>query len=257
MLSFVAQCQAWLSKSPEAMSYLINERHLTPETILDAKLGFFPEKANYVKLENYPVELQKLRGRIVVPIFEEFGKIVGFAGRCPDKDVKGWWNTCFAKSSTLYGFDSARKSIYEKNKGYVFEGYFDRIALSQYGLTNSVAAMSTNLGVRRIGLLARYCDRLCICFDTDQNDSGLLGMFRTLADMYAIGIGRQPSTWQLTTMKLPVKIDPDEYVQMYGLDAFLTLEKPIGEDLLKKAEQAYIQLRWRMKERQTKEKNET
>jgi DNA primase len=252
MLSFVTQCQAWLSESPEAMSYLAKERLLTPETILEAKLGFFPKNANYIKLENYPIELERLRGRIVVPIFSEFGTIVGFAGRVPDKSVKGWWNTRFMKSSILYGFNDARKSIYEKNKGYVFEGYFDHIALSQHGLTNSVAAMSTNLGVRRIGLLARYCDRLCICFDTDQNDSGLLGMFRTLDDMYAIGIGMQPSTWQLTTIQLPVKIDPDEYVEQYGLDAFLALEKPIGEDLLKNAEKAYTQLKWRMRERQNK-----
>ena len=109
------------------------------------------------------------------------------------------------------------------------------------------------LGVRRIGLLARYCDNICICFDTDQNDAGLLGLFRTLADMYAIGIGMQPSTWKLTTIHLPVKVDPDEYIEQYGLESFLALEIPIGEDLLKNAENAYTQLKWRMKERQNKE----
>jgi DNA primase catalytic core len=253
MLSFMTQCQNWLSQSPEAMTYLTSERFLTSATIANAKIGFFPPKANYVQQDGFPPELERLRGRIVVPVFSEFGKLVGFAGRMPNPSVKGWWNTRFVKSSHLYGFNEARKAVFQNNKAYLFEGYFDGIVLKQSGLGNSVVAMGTNLGLRRIGLLARYCDKICICFDTDQNDAGLLGMFRTLADMYAIGIGMQPSTWELTTIQLPVKVDPDEYVIQNGLDAFLNLEKPIGEDLLKKAEQAYMQLKWRMKDRQNKE----
>lgn len=253
MLSFMTQCQSWLAQSPVALAYLTEKRFLTLDTIFNDKIGFFPSDANYVHQDGFPPELERLRGRIVVPIFSEFGKLVGFAGRIPDTSVKGWWNTCFVKSSHLYGFDKARKSIYRTNKAYLFEGYFDRIILNQYGLTNSVGAMGTNLGVRRIGLLARYCDNICICFDTDQNDAGLLGLFRTLADMYAIGIGMQPSTWKLTTIHLPVKVDPDEYIEQYGLESFLALEIPIGEDLLKNAENAYTQLKWRMKERQNKE----
>jgi len=249
----MTQCQDWLLRSPEAMEYLTKERLLTMDTISSSKIGFFPARANYIFQNDNPKELEKLRGRIVVPIFSEFSQIVGFAGRIPDPSVKGWWNTKFIKSSHLYGFNEARQSIYTKNKGYLFEGYFDKIALKQAGLTNSVAAMGTNLGIRRIGLLARYCDRMCVCFDTDQNDAGLLGLFRTLADMYSVGIGMQPTTWELTTIQLPVKVDPDEYVAKYGLDAFLSLERPIGEELLEKAEQAYTQLKWRIKDRQARE----
>lgn len=256
MLSFVSQCQEWLSQSPEAMSYL-DGRNLTAATIAAVRLGYFPKKARFTPDEGDSPELirqlEKLRGRVIVPVFSEFGKVVGIAGRIPDPAVKGWWNTSFSKASHLYGFDLARKSIYDHNKGYIFEGYFDKIMMGQHGLENSVAAMSTNVGVRRIGLMARYCDRLCICFDTDQNDSGLLGMFRTLADMYAIGIGRQPSSWKLTMIQLPMRVDPDEFVCQYGLDAFLALEKPLSEDLLKNAEKAHEQLKWRMKDRKSKE----
>ena len=232
----------------DAMAYL-KGRGMTEATISEFKIGYFPKQTKFISEVNNQPELNKLRGRIIVPIFSEFGKIVGIAGRVPDASVKGWWNTSFSKSSHLYGFNVARKAMYDQNKGYIFEGYFDRIMLAQYGLTNSVGAMSTNVGVRRIGLMARYCDRLCICFDTDQNDSGLLGMFRTLADMYAIGIGRQPSTWELTMIQLPVKVDPDEFVCQFGLNAFLALEKPLSEDLLKNAEKAHAQLKWRMAER--------
>lgn len=253
MLSFLNQCQEWLSQSPNAMAYLTEERLLTPETIQENKIGFFPKRANYSINDDLPEEIEHLRGRIVVPIFSEFGKIVGFAGRVPDPQVKGWWNTRFTKSSVLYGFESSRKEIYLQNKAYLFEGYFDKIAMVQHGLLNSVAAMGTNLGVKRIGLLARYCDRICVCFDTDQNDAGLLGLLRTLADMYALGICMQPSTWQLTTVQLPVKVDPDEYISKYGLDSFLSLEKPFSEEQLKMAEQAYTQLKWRINERRKME----
>ena len=254
MLSFMSYCQEWLSKTPEAISYLKNNRKLTDASIKEFQIGYLPKYANITPetITQHP-ELVRLRGRIVVPIFSEFNKIVGFAGRVPDPLVKGWWNTSFTKSSHLYGFNSSRKSVYENNKCYVFEGYFDKMMMSQYGLGNSVAAMGTNLGVRRIGLIARYCDRICVCFDTDQNDAGLLGMFRTLADMYAIGIGRQPSSWKLTMIQLPLGVDPDDFICNNGLDAFLSLEKPIGEELLKNAEKAYTQLKWRMQERKKKE----
>ena len=252
MLSFVTQCQQWLSQSPEAMEYL-ESRKVNSNSIASAKIGYFPKNAKLLFNEGEQYEVSKLRGRIIVPIFSEFGQVVGLAGRAPDPSVKGWWNTSFRKSAHLYGFNLARKSMYDLNKGYIFEGYFDRIMLAQFGLENSVAVMSTNVGVRRIGLMARYCDQLCVCFDTDQNDAGLLGTFRTLADMYSIGIGRQPSTWKLTMIQLPVKVDPDEFVSQYGIKAFLDLEKPLSEDLLMNAENAYTQLKWRMKSKKNKE----
>ena len=253
MLPFVLKCQKWLSQSPDAMAYLKDHRLITDTTIASSSIGYFPKGASFNPEDGYPRELDKLRGRIIIPIFSEFGGVVGIAGRIPDPNAKGWWNTSFTKASHLYGLMQARKAMYNNNKVYVFEGYFDKIVLAQYGLINTVAAMGTDIGVRRIGLIARYCDRICVCFDTDANDAGLLGMFRTLADMYAIGIGRQPSSWQLTMIQLPVKVDPDEFVSKYGLKAFLALEKPLGEDLLKMALQAYTQLKWRMKDRKNKE----
>jgi DNA primase catalytic core len=254
MLSFVEQCQQWLSESPAVMDYLMERRHLTPESIKESKIGYFPVNAHYP----FPPKAQelKLKNRITVPIFSEFGKVVGIAGRIPDPKEKGWWNTSFSKSSHLYGFSDARQSIFKNNKAYVFEGYLDRIVLSQNGLANSVAAMSTNLGIRRLGLLSRYCDQLCLCFDTDQNEAGFAGCLRTLADMYMMGIGIPPSSWKITMITLPVKVDPDDFVFQNGLDAFLALEKPISEQQLKVAGKAYELLKYRLKLKQKRNQND-
>ena len=249
MLQFVSKCQAWLSENPEVMEYLVELRHMTPNSIKEFQIGYFPRNAWFDPIPGDPPELCQLRGRVIIPILSEFGKIVGIAGRIPDPNEKGWWNTKFVKGSHLYGFNSARKSIFENNKTYVFEGYMDRIILAQYGLTNSVSAMSTNLGMRRIGLISRYCDKVCLCFDTDQNDSGLIGFFKTLADMYSVGIGMDPSSWEITRIKLPVKVDPDDFVAEHGMEAFLSLEKPIPEELLKKAESAHEELKYRLQKK--------
>lgn len=259
MWKFVKQCQEWLAESRGAMSYLTEDRHLSPEAIASAKLGYYPESENFPRHIGYPPELSCLKGRIVVPILSEFGKmVVACAGRVPDSKVHGaWWNTARQglKTSHLYGMSEARTAMFHMNKVYVFEGYMDRIVLAQHGLTNSVAAMSTNVGIRRLGLIARYCDRICLCFDTDKNDSGTLGLLRTLSDMETIGIGVFP--WQVTTIHPPVGIDPDEFVHQYGLEAFLALEKPIERNLLANAEKAYELLKFRIWDRKRKEKEQS
>jgi len=258
MWEFVQQCQAWLAQSPKAMSYLVDVRHLTPKAIADAKIGYYPESESFPQRPGYPRELGCLKGRIVVPILSEFGKVVvACAGRPPDPKAKGaWWNTARQglKSSHLYGLSEARTEMFRRNKAYVFEGYMDRIVLSQHGLPNGVAAMSTSVGIRRLGLIARYCDRVCLCFDADKNDSGQLGTLRTLADMETIGVGVFP--WRVTMIQLPKGEDPDDFVHRHGLAAFLSLERPVERKLLETAEQAYELLKLRIWDRKRRAEKE-
>jgi DNA primase len=264
MWKFVNQCQEWLSQSPGAIAYLSDRRHLSAESIGAAKIGYYPRWADFPPSQGCPPELSCLKGRIVVPILSEFGKmVVACAGRVPDPAVKGaWWNTAKQglKTSHLYGLSAAREEIFRRNKAYVFEGYMDRLVLAQHGLPNSVAAMSTNVGIRRLGLLARYCERICLCYDTDKNDSGQLGMLRTLADIDLIGIGTMNGicgmAWEVTVIKLPQGEDPDDFVHANGLEAFLALERPIGRELLKDAEKAHDQLKLRLWERKRKENDQ-
>lgn len=234
MLEFVSRCQEELQSNDRALAYLMRERHVSAQTIKDCQLGYCPY--GFIQRNAEHPELSSLKGRITVPIFSEFGKLVGIAGRVPDGKVKGWWNTTFTKSAHLYGFNEARKHIFEKNKAYIFEGYLDRIIMRQSGLPNSVAVMSSSLGMRRVGLLARYCDEVCLCFDTDANDAGRLGLLKTISELNTVGFGRSPMDSSdegaicrnVSMVRLPVGVDPDEYVMKNGLDGFLALEQPLS-----------------------------
>jgi DNA primase len=253
MLDFVSYCRKALLTDQAALRYLTQERHVSMASVEAFGLGFCPSNPDFDMRGRR--ELDALRGRITVPIYSEFGRLVCIAGRVPDPKVKGWWNTQFVKSSHLYGFNHARQHIFMRNKGYVFEGYLDRIILAQCGLPNSVAVMSADLGMRRVGLLARYCDRLCLCFDTDANDAGLLGLLKSLEQLYSVGFGTNPAldaqdgmmSPSLSMIRLPVGVDPDEFVMKEGLDAFLSLEKPLSIQQLKAAGAAVEALKERMR----------
>jgi DNA primase len=248
-LQFVVYCHKALLANSKVLEYLIDSRHVSMNSIKEFMLGFCP-----VDMRPSQYDLMgfcTLKGRIIVPIFSEFGKIVGIAGRVPDAKIKGWWNTKFEKSSHLYGFHNARKHIFQTNKVYIVEGYFDHIILAQNGLPNSVAIMSSSLGMRRVGLLARYCDQVCLCFDTDQNHAGKLGMLKTLNEFQTVGFGNDPYNpsgyknlcHNISMITLPVGIDPDDYVYRNGLKAFLALEKPFSVKQMVMAGKAYDELK--------------
>ena len=249
MSQFVTYCQEELLANEVALNYLTKDRRVSMESIKGFMLGFCPHNTRFNRDD--PPEFQSLKGRITVPIFSEFGDLVGIAGRVPDKNAKGWWNTVFSKSSHLYGFNDARKHIFDKNKAYVFEGYLDRIILAQSGLLNSVAVMSASLGMRRVGLLARYCDELCLCFDTDANSAGKLGLLKTLWELQSVGFGKNINDEicrNITMIKMPVGVDPDEYVLKEGLEGFLSLEKPLSNKQMMASGAAYEELKEKMRQ---------
>jgi DNA primase len=114
--------------------------------------------------------------------------------------------------------------------------------------------MSSNLGMRRVGLLARYCDQVCLCFDTDANDAGKLGMLKTLSELWSVKFGNDLSDADLdapyrnvSVIRMPEGVDPDEFVMKNGLDGFLALERPMTKRLMMAAEAACEGLKERMR----------
>jgi DNA primase len=239
--AFVTACHETLlsggEASKKALDYLTAERGMSAESLKEHQMGFCPHGHELPGSFGDRSVNERLHGKIVVPIFGEFGKCVGVAARCPDKESKGWWNSRFDKEHHLYMFNLSRKSVFERNRCYVFEGYVDAVMLRQYGLLNSVAMMGTSLGYRRIGLLARYCDELCLCFDNDPNDAGLMGQLKTMADLWSLGFGR------VTKVILPQKVDPDEFVVKRGLKEFLALEEKVPDCEMKNARRSWEELK--------------
>ena len=243
LLTFSKECHDALlgsdDQSLRARTYL-ESRGLSNETIEGNIIGFcsksqsLPTDSDNSTSRNIN---ETLRGKIVVPIFSEFGGVVGVACRNPNPAEKGWWNNKFKKERHIFLFDKARRNIFDGNKAYVFEGYFDAIVLHQFGLKSATCVMGTNIGYRRIGLYARYCDRICLCFDNDANDAGLMGQLKTVADLNTLGFG------QIFKIDLPQGVDPDEFVIKYGLKEFLSreVEMPLWE--IKEAGKRYLELR--------------
>ena len=162
-----------------------------------------------------------IRGRIIVPIYNEFGKLVAFATRPPNLS-KGqtWWNLPFPKSDNIYMLNHARQSIFESNKIYLVEGYMDALILFQAGLKNVCCIMGTALTSRQIGLIARYCNNICLCFDLDQNESGQKAEAKSIYIVSEFGFCDKISKIQ----GLQIGQDPDMFINENGLEAFLNLE---------------------------------
>ena len=223
------------------MEYLTKQRGLTEETIETREIGICPPDATL------PSQIQTLGdeerewsnysrhilGRIIVPIHDEFGHIVGFATRSIYPDGTTWWNTPFPKSKHLFLLGKSKKSVFESGKIYLVEGYMDAILLQQCGITNAVAVMGTNLSLRQIGLIVRYCHSVCCCYDTDNNFSGQKAQIKTM-----MALNRFKVIFEDLSVISGIEsgVDPDEFVLKNGKDAFLEKEKILEPKDFKKME---------------------
>ena len=239
-LRFVKECQVALWSQREdcqaALSYLMNERGLSEALLRSLEIGYC------TKQQTLPVmsdgwSPRPIVDKIIVPIRAEFGELVSFAGRSPDPSIKGWWNGRFDKQNHLFLLHNARRAIRQRNKVYLLEGYMDAMTMHQEGLDNACSLMGLLLGYRRVGLLKRYCNRVCLCFDTDVNESGQKAQNRAIAEL---------SRYKFETIskiELPLKIDPDEFVLQHGIEEYLGLEIILPPSEIKRHVRAYKESR--------------
>lgn len=180
--------------------------------------GYTNEELSECGLITYKKEnnksYDKFRNRVMFPIFDYRGNIIGFGGRVLDDSEPKYLNSpdtlIFNKRFNLYGLNFSRKEIIDKTIILV-EGYMDLISLYQYGIKNVVATLGTALTDQQGMLIKRYADSAIISYDSD--DAGIKATLR------AIDI--------LTKLDINVKIlnlkdckDPDEFIRKYGLDEF-------------------------------------
>ena len=240
---FIEQCAARLqSDQPDAIrarTYL-EQRGLKPDTIQELGLGYCDR--TQATPDNEPNGNLFLE-RLTVPIRSEFGEAVAVGARSPSSAESGWWNssseTGFSKSEHLFLLDKARRSIFEANKAYIYEGYMDGIVVRQEGLPNVVAVMGTTLGLRQIGLLRRYCEEVCVCYDADKNEAGQVAEAKSVLQLAKAGYRK------LNRIRLPIGVDPDEYVQQNRVAGFLALETPLSNSSLEDYKTFLVQYRER------------
>lgn len=161
----------------------------------------------------------RFRNRIIFPVFNYRGKVIGFGGRVIDDSKPKYLNSpespLFKKGENLYGLNFALKNDYNRTF-IIVEGYMDCITLHQYGITNVVASLGTALTNSQAKLLKKYADNIIISYDADV--AGQNATLRGLKILKDTGL-------QVKVLKVPEGKDPDEFVRNNGKEAFDELIK--------------------------------
>ena len=218
----------------EALAYF-HRRGYTDATIRHFGLGFAPpgwdHLRNGLKAKGFrDEELQAafllargrnggyydvFRNRVMIPIIDIRGNVVGFGGRVLDDSKPKYINTentlAFSKSHNLFALNFAKSAGRELN---LCEGYMDVIAMHQAGFTNTVAALGTAFPQEQIQLISRYADRVNLIFDAD--GAGQKATQRAIENLRKTGI-------EVRVVSIPDGKDPDEFIRKNGADAFKLL----------------------------------
>jgi len=188
-------------------SYL-KQRGFSEEEILELGLTTKNEKGNIY---------DRFRNRIIFPVFNVSGRVIGFGGRVLDDSKPKYLNSpetpIFHKGTNLYGLNLAIKNNPARTVIMV-EGYMDVISLSQQGVTNVVATLGTALTEGQCKLLKRYIDTVIVSFDSD-----VAGQNATIRGLEIL----QKSGFDLKILQIPSGKDPDEFIRSYGREKFLNL----------------------------------
>lgn len=218
-----------------ALNYLKQTRQLNEETIQQFGLGYAP--AGWETLYRYLVEAKRLsvalveqaglikkrssgegyidyfRDRLMIPICDAQGRIVGFGGRALGEEMPKYLNSpetpLFDKGKILFALDKAKKAIAKQDTVVVVEGYFDAIALHSHGIANAVASLGTAFSQDRLHQLLRYTESKQVIFNFDADAAGTKATERAIAEIEPLIYA---GVVQLRVLNLPDGKDADEFL---------------------------------------------
>ncbi|MBE9598931.1 DNA primase [Pedobacter sp. MC2016-24] len=175
----------------------------------------------------------RFRGRVMFPIHNFTGRVIGFGGRTlkTDKKVPKYVNSpesdIYHKSNVLYGLFHAKKAIRDTDNCYLVEGYADVLAVHQAGVENVVASSGTSLTTEQIRLIGRFTENVTILYDGDA--AGIKASLRGLDMILEEGLN-------VKVVNFPDGHDPDSYMHHVGSGAFkLYIEENRKDFILYKA----------------------
>ena len=245
LLAANEKAAAWfrrqLGTGSRARDYLA-ERGVPAELQERFGLGYAPEDRHglitALEAQGIPVEAQveaglairpedgsrafaRFRHRLMFPIKDARGRLVGFGGRALGDAKAKYLNTpetaLFLKGSLLYGLDLAMQPAREAKEIFIVEGYLDVIAMHEAGFTNTVAPLGTAVGEAQLELLWRYSEEPYVCLDGDA--AGLAAALRMVRRALPVIKGGQT----LRFVVLPAGEDPDSLLHGRGREAMLDL----------------------------------
>lgn len=217
-----------LKNSEFATSYL-KKRGLDEHTIKTFGLGYAPDSwdslKNYMKSKGYSYEQQydsgllsigrngknyydKFRNRVIFPIFDYRGQVIGFGGRVMDDSLPKYLNSpdtdLFNKRYNLYGLNFSRKFIGADRTLILVEGYMDLISFYQFEIRNVVATLGTALTIEQARLIKRFADNVVLAYDMDS--AGVNAKLRAIPILQEVGVN-------VKVLNIKDAKDPDEFVR--------------------------------------------
>ncbi|MBR8895328.1 DNA primase [Staphylococcus aureus] len=224
----------------QALTYLL-DRGFTDALIKERGIGFAPDSSHFchdfLQKKGYDIELayeagllsrneenfsyyDRFRNRIMFPLKNAQGRIVGYSGRTYTGQEPKYLNSpetpIFQKRKLLYNLDKARKSIRKLDEIVLLEGFMDVIKSDTAGLKNVVATMGTQLSDEHITFIRKLTSNITLMFDGDF--AGSEATLKTGQHLLQQGLN-------VFVIQLPSGMDPDEYIGKYGNDAFTTFVK--------------------------------
>ena len=218
-----------------ALEYLQTQRRLGEETIQQFQLGYAPAgwETLYrylIEDKHYPLQLVEqaglirrrtsgegyydyFRDRIIIPICDPSGRVIGFGGRTLTNEQPKYLNSpeneLFNKGKTLFALDKAKNAIAKLDQGIVVEGYFDAIALHAAGIANAVASLGTALSLTQVRQLLRYTESKQLVLNFDADAAGTNAAVRAIGEIAELA---NTGEVQLRILNIPDGKDADEYL---------------------------------------------
>lgn len=253
------QDQLWQTDDGAKVLQYLHARGLTDESIKLFKVGFAPDSyektftyllnkgftrnmlvsAGLAMTKETTVEkiYDKFRGRLMFPITDSLGRVVGFGGRALSKEQEPKYlnspeTVIYHKSNVLYGFSYSKVAIKQTEEAMIVEGYMDLIASFQAGVKNVVATSGTALTLKQLRLLKPFVKTVCLAFDMDLAGQEAVKRAYELAQEFDFAI---------RVLVLPEGKDAAEYVKLPGADLVKVLKSSptFGDYFYKKLLDSY------------------
>lgn len=181
----------------DGLTQFLRKQGFKDKAIIDAGLAIPNSKGIY----------DRFRGRLIFPIRDVTGRVIAFGGRLIDGEGAKYINSpessSYSKRRNLYLLDTARKSMREKGRSILVEGYMDAVRLHKCGFTEAVASLGTSLTQDQAKILSRYADRCYICYDSDK-----AGQAAAIKGMYILA----ENGLSVYVVSVPEGKDPDDFL---------------------------------------------
>ncbi|EAQ35030.1 DNA primase [Nitrobacter sp. Nb-311A] len=223
----------------QARGYL-SDRAIAPSSVIEFRIGYATpdrfalkeylgskgvpvedmiEAGLLIAGDDIPVPYDRFRDRIMIPIHDQRGRVVGFGGRALRKDAQPKYlnspeTPIFHKGSVVFNFHRARQPAHEANSVVAVEGYMDAIAVYQAGIKAVVATMGTAFTEEQIATLWRLSPEPVVCFDSDR--AGVAAAYRSVDRI--LPLLRVGKTFRFVFMD--EQKDPDDLIREKGVEAF-------------------------------------